>query len=225
MKKLALMIISGFMFFSLSYAQNTQSLLDLNVGNPSRDITDLLCPDGSYYSQTPDGLNGYSYIGGYYYSDNLITTPMIPITSITWWMLELSYEPGLTFNIYIQSDNGGQPGAMIASFTNLTIAGTNTGEISYDYPVYKFTYTFPYPVSLSAGDWIGIMDLPDNVHHHYWASSSDGDLYCWYGEGYSTTTDLAFCLGSTAEIPLSNWAVGIGIFLILSFALIRLRRS
>jgi hypothetical protein len=80
----------------------------------------------------------------------------------------------------------------------------------------------------AAGTWIGIRDLPDYAdytHHHYWATSSGGDSYMWYGDGYSGAEDLAFCLGGGGVTPISGWAIGIGIMLIFAFTILRIKKS
>lgn len=226
MKKLLLLIAGGLLISSVSFAQNAQTIRELG-GSPNREVTDLLCPEGSLYAQTPDGLDGHSYINGYYFSDNVITAPSGPVTTLTWWMLEMYADPNLAFEIYIQSNNGGQPGAIIASDLNPVVTVTNTGEFSYGYAVMQYTYTFSSPVNISAGDWVGIKDLPDSYHHHYWATSSNGDNYMWLGGGYSIAYDLAFCLGSNGpipETPVSNWALLIGLGLIVTFTIVRFRK-
>jgi hypothetical protein len=171
------------------------------TGEGSRDVTDLECPPNSVYSQTPDGQDAWSYIGGYAFYDNVLTNPGTPVTSITWWMLEGYSVANLTFDIIIRPDNAGEPNMGVTKylFTNLTITGTNTGETSFGYPVYEFTYDFPAPLNIVAGDWIGIADFPDNGHHHYWSTSSDGDGQMYLPDGdYFENTDLAFCLAPLA---------------------------
>jgi hypothetical protein len=226
MKKIIFTLLIGLLGVSMAFAQNAQSITEISGGG-NRAITDLVCPEGSVYSQTPDGLNGYSYVAGYYYSDNLITEPSAPVTKITWWMLEAMPDANLAFDIFIQADNAGQPGTLIASFFDVDFTAVNTGEFSFNYPVYEYSFTLPTPLTIAAGTWIGIRDLPDYAdytHHHYWATSSDGDSFMWYGEGYSGVDDLAFCLGGGAPTPVSGWALGIGFMMILAFSIYRIRR-
>lgn len=193
----------------------------------------LFCPDESVYAQIPIGLDGWSTTDGFVFYDNILSPTYYPIGSITWWMLERTLVPTLTFDIIFREDNGGIPGNIIASFTGLTVPGVNTGEIGLyqgGWPIYEYTYTFPTPVELDANDWVGIADYPDDlgVFHHYWCMSDDGDGQIYGldsgGSGYFYTPDLAFCLSPAPIIPISNWAIGIGIFLIIAFTVLRFRK-
>jgi hypothetical protein len=233
MKKIILVVLMGVFAVTTLSAQNAKSIQNGKGGE--RAVTDLVCPNGSLYSQTPDGVNGFSYIAGYRYYDNVITAPVGPVYKISWWMLEFYPVANLSFDIGIYDNNVDQPGAEIASYTNVAFTAVNTGELSYGYPVYEYSFTFPSPVTIPAGAWIGIRDLPDDTnlpnfgHHHYWASSADGDNSHWLGEGSSDIEDLAFCLtGETApppEVPVSNWALFIGLGLILVFTVVRFRKQ
>jgi hypothetical protein len=233
MKKILLLMLLGVLSVSTLIAQNSKAVSNGKGGE--RAIYDLSCPEGSLYSQTPDGLNGWSYIAGYMYYDNILTAPVAPVYNISWWMLQVYEVPSLSFDIFIHENNAGQPGTLIASYINVAFTAVNTGEFSYEMPVYEYSFTFPTPITIPAGAWIGIRDLPDDTnlpnfgHHHYWATSADGDNSHWLGEGYAAQEDLAFCLtGETApppEVPVSNWALFIGLGLILVFTVVRFRKQ
>lgn len=229
MKKILLSAVCGLLFIGSSTAQNVQSVLEATGGNQSRAITDLVCPEGSVYSQTPDGANGVATTNGTVMFDQVLTPPTASVSSITWWMLEATTYNPLTVDIIFRSDNAGLPGTIFQAYYSVAVPGINTGETSFGFPVIEYTYTFPSPITVSAADWVGIADYPDDlgVFHHYWASSSDGNntaiLYPDLNDPFGV--DLAFCLGGGAPTPLSNWALGIGIFLILTATMIRLRRS
>ena len=186
------------------------------------------CPDQSIYSQVPDGLDGWWSINGAVVYDNILSSFITPISSISWWMMEDHAIGNLTFDIIFRENNAGVPGNIIASFTGLTIPATNTGTSILGYPVFSYTYTFPAPVDISFGDWVGIADYPDNSIHHYWCTSSDGDGTGYGresdGSGYPLTEDFAFCLSPAPLTPLSGWAIGIGVFLIVAFTVYRIRR-
>jgi len=227
MKRIVLLMVIGMLFGSQLLAQQSMSLRSLGI-DPGRAVTDLVCPEGSVYSQTPNGVNGYSFVAGFYYSDNVLSSPGL-VTSVTWWMMEARYEPTLSFDIFIHADAGGQPGTLIESFFDVTFEVINTGEVSYSYPVFQYSYTFPSPVNIPSGSWIGIRDLPDYedyFHHHYWATGAGGDGIYWRSDGYIVQgADMAFCLGGGAPTPVSGWAIGIGLMLILAFSVYRIRKS
>lgn len=228
MKKIIFTLLIGLAGSSMAFAQYAQSITEV-IGGGGRAVTDLVCPEGSVYSQTPDGVNARSYVSGYYYCDNVLTEPAAPVGNITWWMLEMSPDANLAFDIFIHEDNAGQPGAVIESFFDVDYTVVNTGETSYGYPVFEYSFTLPTPLAIAAGTWIGIRDLPDidYNHHHYWLTSSDGDNRIWLTQGYPLQGegDLAFCLGGGGSTPVSGWALGIGIALIAAFTLFRLRKS
>jgi len=229
MKKLNLLFVLIFTG-TFVFAQNVQTIQELTGLDASvREVTDIVCPGNSLYSQTPDGLDAVATSGGGLMYDDILNTPTGPIQSITFWMLEgTSYNPLTVDIIFRHDDGGGLPGSVFASFYSVAVTGVNTGETSFGYPVMEYTYVFPAGVSVTTGDWVGIADYPDDFsnNHHYWVSSSDGngssifspDMIDFFG------SDLAFCLEGTPQIPISNWAIFFGIFLIGLFVIFRFRR-
>lgn len=107
------------------------------------------------------------------------------------------------------------------------LPGIPTGEFDFGLPALAYTFVLPAPITLAAGDWVGIADYPDEIgnHHHYWLTSSDGDGSIYFTEGFTYDSDLAFCLGGgVPQTPLSNWALIIGVILIGTFVIVRFRR-
>ena len=224
MKKIFILLFS--LFAAGSLLAQTAKPISAKNGTPGREVTDLTCPDGSVYSQLPDGLNAWSSDGGFYFMDNIIVAPGGPVTSITFWMLEATPFNPLNVDIHFRHNAGGVPGADIATYPGLLLPGIPTGETWAGYPVLAYTYTFPVPINLAAGDWMGIADYPDDFHHHYWLTSSDGDNSCYFTDGTVFPNDFAFCLGGSGvpQTPVSNWALIIGIILIGTFVIVRFRR-
>lgn len=226
MKKIISILLIALFAAGSVFAQNAKSIANSN-GTPSRAVTDLVCPDGSTYSQLPDGISGWSTISGFYFYDNIMVAPGGPVTSITFWMAEgVVYNP-LNVDIHFRQNAGGIPGAAIADFPGLWLTGIPTGESLSGIPVLSYTYVLPAPIILAAGDWVGIADYPDDSHHHYWLTSSDGDNSIYFTEGGTVyPNDLAFCLGGEGipVTPVSNWALIIGVILIGTFVIFRFRR-
>jgi hypothetical protein len=93
--------------------------------------------------------------------------------------------------------------------------------------------TLPSQVNLSNG-WVGInandARIPAGSGYTGWLSSSLGDNDMIYSPDltnyYTNPSNLSFCLigGSSSVIPISNWALFIGIGLILVFAIVRFRK-
>jgi hypothetical protein len=227
MKKLLTILLIA-LFAAGSVSGQTAKSISKSNGTPSREVTDLICPTGSIYSQLPDGIQAWSSSGGFYFCDNVIVAPGAPVTSITFWMLEGTIYNPLNVDIHFRQNAGGIPGPVIASFPGLWLTGVPTGETYYGIAAIAYTYILPVPVTLAAGDWVGIADYPDEIgiHHHYWLTSSDGDGSMYFTEGNQYYYDLSFCLGGGGipETPVSNWALIIGVILIGTFVIVRFRR-
>jgi hypothetical protein len=235
MKKLTFSFILLLLFCFSSFGQNAVSLQDIYGENiQGREIGDLTCPPGSIYSQLPDGINGWTGNFGYIFYDNVLSVTGSAATSVTFFLIEsIEYEP-LYMDIIIKGDNAGVPGNIKYAFYNVPVNKVATGETSFGFPVFTYTYTFPSPINIVVGDWVGYYAYPITGGgfadaHHYWMTSSDGD-----GESYFDETslvlylnDFSFCLGyesGPADIPLSGWAIAIGIALIVASTIIRYRR-
>jgi len=231
MKKLLLLSASMILSCAFVFAQNTQTIQEFTGQGGDRDATDIVCPGPSVYSQLPDDDNGVATTNGVLMYDNILTGPTGLVGGITFWMLEVTVHNPLTVDIIFRHDDGGGlPGDIFQAYYSVALPGTNTGETSNTFPVIEYTYIFPGPISVSAGDWVGIADYPDDlgVFHHYWATASGGDSYSILYPDMTNiySYDFAFCLASTnLVVPVSNWALVIGIVLITAFAIFRFRRS
>ena len=227
MKKLILLFTIG-LFATWAFSQESSNLVSIgeneNVSN--RDVVDIVCPGPSLYSQLPDGVNAYTATNDRVIFDNILTAPNGPVNSITFWMAEItSYNP-LTVDIIFKHDNGsGIPGATFEQYLSVALTETNTGELLLGvYPVLEYTYVFPANITITTGDWVGIETYPTSSNHHYWMTSSDGDgLVINMPDQSVIPIDLSFCLGGTPSIPLSNWALVIGLLLISGFIVVRFR--
>lgn len=185
----------------------------------------LECPPGTLYSHTFNNLDGYTSWTGSSYTvfDQLESTPAAAINEITFFGVFYGV-PGRNFQISFYNDNAGLPGGPIASYTPF-IAGTFTGVIWYDYEIYSYSYTLPAPLNLVGGNWVSVR--ADGSDYWYWltASGGDGCLYQQNGMGFTCAEgDVAFCLSGSAVTPVSDWALFIGIGLILVFAIVRFRK-
>ncbi len=226
MKSIFLLFI-GFCCIAVAAAQDSQSVYVITGQTASnRDVTDLSCPSASNYSHLPDNSGALGTNKGVMAFDEIEITPFGAVVSITFWMAELVVQDPLTVDIVFKHDAGGVPGTTFASFLSVPLSGNYTGEtFGGGFPVIEYNYLFPTGVSVTAGDWVGIADYPDDSHHHAWISSADGNNSCYvYDLGYTQDYDLAFCLGPASEVPVSGWAIYTAIFLILAFVALRFRR-
>jgi hypothetical protein len=211
----------------ISFSQDAVKLTDVAGEEPGRDVTDIVCPEGSLYSQTPVDVNAATGLNDNVLYDNILSSPAGTVNEITFWMTNLGDPDPVNLDIIFRHDDGGAPGSIFASYS-VSLTGVPTGELLLgSYEIYTYTYEFATPLIIVAGDWVGIKPYPVEYGHHYWVFSSDGDLldYLYPGFGPYFFTDFAFCLRGSSEIPISNWALGIGILLILAATLFRLRRS
>lgn len=147
--------------------------------------------------------------------------------------------PAFSFEVIISNNNGIVPGAIayFATILNYTLSGD------------LYEIVFPNPVVLNAGTyWVSVMPtfafLP-GANQWFWArhtGSQEGLDFVWQDPcalattGYTTFTlqgpfvletyDLTFALygQEVSPIPISNWALYLGILLMISFVVIRFRR-
>lgn len=187
----------------------------------------LECPPNTIYSHPVNFEVGFtSWTGApYVVYDQLVSTPASQVQGITFFGI-FEFTPGRTFLISFYQDNAGLPGTQIATYNTGFIAGTNTGQtLDAYYQIYNYSYSLPAPVTLSAGDWVSIVAI-DGSDPWYWCSASGGNG-CVYQEGVGTRCDygdVAFCLVGSNNVPLSDWALYIGIGLILVFTAVRFRK-
>ena len=204
--------------------QEQQSVITFN-GNNNMTKDQVPCPPNTLYYHTYTDIGGFtSYTGfGFKVHDQLEATPAAAISEVTFYGI-FDATPGRTFEIAFYADNAGLPGTPIATY-NTFLAGVNTGEIVGGYQLYSYTYTLPASVSLISGDWLSVQAL-DGGNAWYWVMATGGDgcvfqtiigTRCDYG-------DAAFCLGGGEAVPVSPWALGIGIALIGAAVIFRYRR-
>lgn len=141
--------------------------------------------------------------------------------------------PANSFEVYIYANNAGVPGALVYSGTSL--AYTEAGGV--------FNITLSSPANLSAGVyWLSVMPNASFATYGQWfwqpaAAPQQGNLFVWQDpcalivssmptftpKGPFTTFvnwDLCFAVyGSTitSSVPISNWALYFGIFLMVAF--------
>lgn len=232
MKKYTLLFILS-LAFGLSVTAQQQPMFAKGTGSTGR-AGEYSCPGNSIFSQTPY-TTLYSWFGDDTYAytriaDDYITTE--PIGSMRFWGLNyFTCPPGtsLDFIIKFYERNVADPtipGNEVASF-NITAVPQPfyLAEWPDSYP-YQVDVIFPGGVTLTDG-WISITRT----------NASDGCTFGWMGTEPGTGNsasyngswlvsggNLAFCLGPSAIIPISNWAIFAGLLLIGTFIIVRYRR-
>jgi len=209
---------------------------------PNRD-GEFDCPANSIFSQAPVNTNNA------YFSDNEtnsfnqilyenfygLTTP---IDGITFWGILWNggscYSSGtIDFIVNFYQDNSGAAGTLVQSFP-VSITPIVTGSIVSSSTVLRFDLALPSAISLTNG-WLSVYRVnPNNSYCIFaWINTFNGDGYTGFTSFNSPITywngdNMSFCLTGEQqpplETPVSNWALFIGIGLILAFAVIRFRR-
>ena len=186
---------------------------------------------GGMFTQLPDSPKGWSEFTSYYPEELTwedfwdITSP---ICSIHWWgeVSTIDWEPedpiGMTFNIAFYSNDNGDPGDVVCSYSDISPEITDTGILYIDmwgvWPLYFFKYDLDSPCGLSEG-WVSIQSTGSDYDCiFWWMSSSDGNDDCiTTEEGVPThyAQDLALVLNDIegTNIGIENIEGGLGITL------------
>lgn len=193
--------------------------------NPTveRSITASQCPPGTYYSHTMNYVGSFSSCSVYKVFDRIESTPAGPVDLITFYGKSFT-GPNQSFDIGFCKSMEGMPGPVYYSLST-TIEGTiiEPGELT----LIRYACKLPAPVNIEAGDWMYIYATGDNWW--YWCMANGGDG-CVDQEGYGHRCDFgdaAFCLGQSKTeyvIPVADWALGLGLLLIATLAVLRYRR-
>lgn len=200
----------------------------------------MLCPPNSIFGQAGDTptLAYFSDNGPLNNSQKMydqFTGLVDDIEAIKFWGILWNggecYTGGpVSFEISFYNDNSGNIGTLEQSFS-VTIPPTVTGLMVSGSSLLQFELNLPSPVSLSSG-WVSIVRKnPENSPCVFaWANTVSGDDAFGWNEldgsyAYITGDNLAFCLNADPlPIPISNWAILLGVLLIGIFMVVRYRR-
>ncbi len=245
MKKLKFIALTSLLFLTLnSFGQVQQLPASAGEGtltNLSRS-GELDPPANAIFSQQPVGSTtaifsdeGTTYGSQTIYEDfQGLTTD---IGGIVFWGVFYDngecYTPGASydFDINFYQDNAGAVGTLVSTFTT-TITPIPTGSsINGSIEILRFEVTFPSGVSLQNG-WVSVVRKnPTNLPCSFaWANTTLGNNNFAYTQGssgiYYNTSGLnaSFCLTAQPPVPVSNWALIFGIFLIGLFIVVRYKR-
>ena len=212
----------------------------LAIGSNFAQVQDS-CSPGSIFSQALQSpVSAYtSDEGGNTQYENFYSLTS-EIGGITFWgyMWDGSndcYSPGpQDFTIYFYQDNNGAIGTLVTTIT-ATTTPTETGLLFLnDASILRYEITLPAPVSLSDG-WFSIIksNPTSDPCMFFWLCTYPGDYHSAYvlktnpSTIHYSTSNRSFCLTevTSTPVPISNWALGIGIILILGFIIIRNKYS
>ena len=172
------------------------------------------CPAESLFSQPPDGPSqfkgGTSEAGAGFRRWEDFSGLVDPVESLTWWGLDMAFLGGSSFGECVEStnefqisfhtDDGGEPGATVCSYT-LTSTYTPFLPLQYHGAVLnEYGAILPTPCAIGDG-WVSIVGLGDPDCWFLWISAGFGASYCDNCLPPMEDIDLSICLHD-AELTL-----------------------
>ena len=232
MKKITITLFALMLGFGLIAQTQVPWMISDDNQNPMYGPgNEFICTTNAFFGQDPNTSNAYtSDINNLYQVYDNFTGISSDIVTIDWWGATLLYngvwsvctENPKSFEISFFQDNAGAPGTLVYSFT-VSVTGQATGQTIAGFPIYKFSADLPVAVTGLTNGWVSIFGAPAGSCSFLWEESDTGDNIAFQNAS-SIGTDLSFCLyGETPSIPLSNWALVIGLLLISGFIVVRFR--
>lgn len=228
MKKLTFtLVLMAFAFGAVSQVAMQEAV----QGGSSRFTHDFTCMPAYVFGQIPTDLNTGIYCDVIHTYSKVADdyTATGPFNTLKFWGHHVS-QPVEPFLIEFYDGVPGQPGTSVIHSFNMNLTAVATGYISSSgFPVYEFDATFGATitqlngwVSVSRTDyaatdpftWTGLNGGGNSLSYDHYSSY-------WYNANHAP----AFCLGTTGTIPISGWALFIGIGLILALAVLRFRKA
>jgi len=222
MKKLFLLFAIGMFATTISFGQ-----IQDDCGPNSIFSQSLLDPPHAYTSDEAGNIQMEDFEG--------LTTD---ISGMTFWgfMWDGSgdcYTSGSQdFEIkFFQDDAGSTVGALVATF-NVTLTPIVTGLFyTNGASILRYEVVFPSTVALTDG-WFSVVkqNPTSDICKFYYLDTSGGDNHSAYilsgtpNDVHYSPNNRAFCLSGTSSVPVSNWALVIGLLLMIGFIVFRFRK-
>lgn len=224
MKKFILLLAMGLLATTFTFAQTISD----DCGAASIFSQSLLNPPSAYSSDENGSIQLDDFSG--------LTEEIVGITfwGYMWDGSVDCYAPGSQdFEIKFYTDNAGAVGILVVTIA-VSVTPTVTGLI---YPgngasILRYDVIFPSGGSLSEGWFSVVKQNPgSDPCMFYHLNTTNGNGHSAYilpsnpGIVNYTSNNRSFCLVEyTPPIPVSNWALGIGLLLISGFIIVRFRR-
>jgi hypothetical protein len=196
----------------------------------AREVNDFTCDPGAVFSQQPPTWD----VAAYGDASSLFTKcaedyiATDPFNCMTFWAINAVY-PTETFLIEFFDGDPRNPATILVHSFNVSADAINTGYIfGSSQDIYEFNISFGTDVSLLNG-WVSISrtTVPVTIDFAWLGENGSGNCIQFdSGQGIWLQNDNTnlFCLWNYQEIPIANWALFIGIGLIITFTIIRYRR-
>lgn len=232
MKRLTLLLVI-LMSGSLLFGQQARFSGGDGKAMANRDFV-FQCYDNSVFSQFDATFDDGYYCDVSYawtkVADDYVATA--PFSAMRLWGFDLyGCAPGTseTYTIEFYNGNPSSGGVLVNTFTK-TITPLPVGVFvpwgGSSTEMYQIDIEFGTEVTLLNG-WVSVSRVvsTDGCNFAWTANDNIGNGMSYgYGSWQVTSAKLFFCFGSTFEVPISTWALVIGIALIAVTAFVRFRR-
>ncbi len=215
-------------FLAIAFSAEAQDPWYDYIGGDSRDVHNFTCMTGSVFDQIPTDYNIGVYCDASYtvtkVADDYTATSSFSQMRV-WGVYDV--KPVETFLIEFYD---GPPDAIGTSVIHTFNVSTNpipTPYLRNGSVIHEINIDFGTSITQLTG-WVSISrtTLP-YVSEFAWIGNSSGGNSKSYFIGGSTwqsnTVDQFFCFGGTPPIPVSNWAIILGVLLIGTFIVVRYR--
>lgn len=248
MKKTKTLLLCSLILFSLIASAQERRFIRMPENIANRQDLIECPPDNCIFSQLPeyDVALDFGAPSPYRIAEDF-TTVSAPVSVRLWGLyFDISTDedcqpPEMTFIVAFyerNTVNPSIPGDEVVSYT-ITVAPQYPPIYFYDwYQLFQADIGFPEPAPITDG-WVSVMFVNEAFPcFPFWIGSSlepgTGPLMAcvsydgieWYTsmEEFDFECAMDFCLTGAPPVPLSGWAIGLGVFLILAAVLLRFRR-
>jgi hypothetical protein len=223
MKKFGVFLVV-ILFVTTSQAQLSH---EPYVANPSRDVT-LECMANPVFSQLPDYFNGRTAddLTGFSMADDYSASGNFSAIRIFGGnYFEGPIYPTETYTVEFYDGPPNAGGNLIHTFVK-TAVPVPLGLVFNGTDRYYVDIDLGQDITMLSG-WINLYrNSTDATYRFSWLTGSSGNAI-QYDFNQMTWSEpgeaVLFCLGSPEAVPVSNWAILIGLGLILTFVVIRYR--
>lgn len=192
-------------------------------GDVSRSTAVFECPPGNVFCYIPENSdNGWtSDLDAGFQSFQSFSGASGPFSIVMVWAIHTSVPSDRELLVEV-FEAGATPGTLVSS-TTVTVTPVATGEqvIGFD----TYTYTIDIPSTNITEGWITVAATAGGTPTFFWLNTYASPSFPALQGTNTLLSGLAMSLSAPPPpIPLSNWALALFGFLVISFLFIKLRR-